>query len=131
MSPVFKWLPEEQAWLESQVIADNGHSSTKDRHWLNSLVEEFTNRFPCVAHEILDGILETPGQMQMRWKDIPIVRTVTVSSCPLVCLKQNSHFKFQEGQTMGSKPPKEHPFEACTEHAAVFQSSLGPQARQA
>lgn len=71
--PPFRWTPEEEAWLETQIIADDGQSGTNDKLWLDSLVTDFQIAFPFVSRVKHDGKLETETELIARWKDIPRV----------------------------------------------------------
>lgn len=73
MSPQFRWLPDEEAWLEDRVITNQGQSDATDRVWVNRLIDDFKIRFPRTARTQKDGQKETEREMLMRWAEIPRV----------------------------------------------------------
>lgn len=78
MTAQARWLPEEEAWLESQIIArglTDGHSGP----WVKALVADFRHCFPCQARETANGKPETQSDMMMRWNDIPRVNNLPLN----------------------------------------------------
>ncbi|EIM92832.1 WD40 repeat-like protein [Stereum hirsutum FP-91666 SS1] len=71
ISTQFRWLPDEEAWLESRIIANHGISDTTDRIWIQGLIEDFKAQFPCVLRTQKTGRRETEREMMMRWAEIP------------------------------------------------------------
>lgn len=74
--PVFRWIPEEEAWLEARVIADDGQSDTNNKQWLRKLVADFQNTFLFIPRRNPGGMMETRDELAARWKDIPRVCTL-------------------------------------------------------
>lgn len=68
---LFRWLQQEEAWLERRIIADQGNLHNIDK---KSIVADFRREFPCVPHTKRDGGVETEEEMMTRWKQIPKVR---------------------------------------------------------
>lgn len=76
MSPPFRFLAEEEAFLEARIIADDVKSGKNNKEWYNSLVEGFQDEFPCGPRTLPNGLVETQGELMMRWKNVPRVSAI-------------------------------------------------------
>lgn len=76
---LFRWTPEEEAWLEAHIIADGGQSDTNNKQWLKNIVIDFKDTFRPVARRTSGGVTETQDELVTRWKEIPRVCTLLFS----------------------------------------------------
>lgn len=74
MAPQFRWLADEETWLEDRVIGDGGRSKATDHAWTDTIVSAFQTRFPRASRVQHDGKMESSGEVDIRWRDVPRVR---------------------------------------------------------
>lgn len=69
MSTRLRFPPEQEAWLESRVVENNGRSKPSDKPWVQGIVHDFRLRFLWHAMA-LDGGAESDAELLLQWQDV-------------------------------------------------------------